>query len=931
MNRFAYYMSGYAFKAFSGISKARITIHGEEKIPRGQGAIIFTANHFTRIETVFLPYHIHEITKRPVWSLAAAELFQGGLKGILEAMGAVSTRDPQRDFLIVKSLLTGQAECIIFPEGMMVKNKKITSDGDFRLHRDENVLQRPHTGAATLALQTEFYRERLRRMKTINIKEFNRLITLYDIKSPDEVLKQQTCIVPVNITYYPVRARENVLSKIALNMMENPSERVMDELLTEGTMIFSGVDVDIRFGDPVCIKDYFFDSFIESDVTSRRKIDFSNRLSSHHVMRASAQHIMNRYMASVYDMTTLNYDHIFASILKYMPDTGKGIDEYDFRCRAFLATFACEMSLHCNFHKSLYENQVHILTNDRFHRYEDFIKLAVETGVVEQKGGRIYKNDSKFNAGYEFHTARIENPISVIANEVEPLAKLQAYFSDLAIKSPSEIALLMSYKIEDAQYNRYLNDFEEYIGNVSLPEPLHETLGIAYSYHAEDEVSVVDSSNEAEAEDFFEADEHDYIPFDNAHSLAGTTKNESLISTAILKDFHIKHTRESDMVKASYGVEVFDAKKSSDIKKVSGMKSASGMEILSDMTLRQDTSTDETVKEDQVLSVRHRQFIKQYLASESRVEIYNNGRPQLLKSDYGDSGILLIHDYLSCPGELLPFARYLQSKGFTVYLPRLPGHGTAPENMTEVVFVQWIEAVEEGLVLLRSLCRKKIVGGVGLGGMLSVALQSRVTDMDALFMVAPPQKIKDYPNEFFTSRGLWGQMMKRAGLPSGEKDDWITYLPEMPEFRYSTHPVSSIKQVDMLLEQIEAQVKDGEKKKDKLIGKNRVKDINRAIKQEISEGQNVSESFRSGIVGNLRDRQEDINYGVDIPILIVQSRNNPFINSRGAQKMFDLISAPMKEYYLFDFNRHVMLRGRGKERIYSAISGFIEAVLTISS
>ncbi|MBF0469010.1 MAG: 1-acyl-sn-glycerol-3-phosphate acyltransferase [Desulfamplus sp.] len=94
MNRFAYYMSGYAFKAFSGISKARITIHGEDKIPRGQGAVIFTANHFTRIETVFLPYHIHEITKRPVWSLAAAELFQGGLKGILEAMGAVSTRDP---------------------------------------------------------------------------------------------------------------------------------------------------------------------------------------------------------------------------------------------------------------------------------------------------------------------------------------------------------------------------------------------------------------------------------------------------------------------------------------------------------------------------------------------------------------------------------------------------------------------------------------------------------------------------------------------------------------------------------------------------------------------------------------------------------------------------------------------------------------------
>ncbi|MBF0113321.1 MAG: 1-acyl-sn-glycerol-3-phosphate acyltransferase, partial [Desulfamplus sp.] len=153
MNKFAYYMSGYAFKAFSGISKAKINLHGENNIPKEEGSIIFTANHFTRIETIFLPYHIHQITNRPVWSLAAAELFQGSLKRVLEAMGAVSTRDPQRDFLIVKSLINAQADCIIFPEGMMVKNKKITSDGDFKLYEGSEI-QRPRTGAATLALKT---------------------------------------------------------------------------------------------------------------------------------------------------------------------------------------------------------------------------------------------------------------------------------------------------------------------------------------------------------------------------------------------------------------------------------------------------------------------------------------------------------------------------------------------------------------------------------------------------------------------------------------------------------------------------------------------------------------------------------------------------------------------------------------------------------
>ncbi len=191
MNRFAYYMSGYAFKAFSGFSKAKINIHDKENIPKG--SLIFTANHFTRIETILLPYHIHELTKKPVWSLAAAELFEGGLKGFLESMGAVSTKNPQRDFLIVKSLLSGQAECIIFPEGMMVKNKKIISDAGFRIYKD-GIIKKPHTGAAILALSTEFYRERLRRMKTINPDEFERLVDLYELNDPQAVLEQETFI-----------------------------------------------------------------------------------------------------------------------------------------------------------------------------------------------------------------------------------------------------------------------------------------------------------------------------------------------------------------------------------------------------------------------------------------------------------------------------------------------------------------------------------------------------------------------------------------------------------------------------------------------------------------------------------------------------------------------------------------------------------------
>lgn len=94
MNRFAFELSSYTLKTFSGFARANIKISGERNIP--DGSVIFTANHFTRIETIFLPYHIHNLTGKEVWSLAAEELFQVQmLKGFLSNLGAVSTKDPQ--------------------------------------------------------------------------------------------------------------------------------------------------------------------------------------------------------------------------------------------------------------------------------------------------------------------------------------------------------------------------------------------------------------------------------------------------------------------------------------------------------------------------------------------------------------------------------------------------------------------------------------------------------------------------------------------------------------------------------------------------------------------------------------------------------------------------------------------------------------------
>lgn len=386
MNRFAYRTTGLAIKAISNLSKANISLHGQENIP--DGSVIFVINHFTRLETMLMPYQIFTLTKVPVWSLADNELFTGALGGYLEKVGAVSTKDPDRDRLIVKSLLTGEANWIIFPEGRMVKNKKIIEKGQFMISWAGGK-HPPHTGAATLAIRTEFYRQRLRRLAEDKPDEAEYLMDLFQIESLEPVVNGLTYIVPINLTYYPIRAQENVLSNLASRLMDDLPDRALEELMTEGSMLFSGVDIDIRFGDPILIGECLECTIIEADIRAQQRINFDDAVASRSAMRKEALKLMQLYMTDIYNMTTVNLDHLFASMLRCL--RVKQIDELDLRRRVFLAATRIQQHAGLHLHSSLKEDPIHLLTDDRFGKAEDFITIALEKGNLKKVVDRLPK------------------------------------------------------------------------------------------------------------------------------------------------------------------------------------------------------------------------------------------------------------------------------------------------------------------------------------------------------------------------------------------------------------------------------------------------------------------------------------------------------------------------------------------------------------
>lgn len=421
MNRFAYRTTGLALKALSWLSKARVHIHDSETIPR-DGSLLFVVNHFTRIETMLLPYWLNRITQLPVWSLANVELFKGALGRYLDTVGAVSTRDPDRDRLIVRSLLTGEAAWIIYPEGRMVKNKKIVEKGRFMISYAGGK-HPPHTGAATLAMRTEFYRRRIGHLTERLPREAQRLLAKFQIEDPSGVLARRTYIIPVNLTYYPIRARENALSELARRLNENLSERLVEEIMAEGTMFLSGVDIDLRFAPPIAVGECLTCPKIETDIGSLRAIGFDDNLASRSAMRREALGIMQRYMEAIYRRVTVNHDHLFASVLKQMPF--RKVRPDDLRRKVYLVANACVAANRIHYHRSLTEPQLPLLTDDRYAKFRDFMVLARETKVLEGNDGQLVKNLARLGDPFDFHRARVDNPLGVIANEVEPLQTLQ--------------------------------------------------------------------------------------------------------------------------------------------------------------------------------------------------------------------------------------------------------------------------------------------------------------------------------------------------------------------------------------------------------------------------------------------------------------------------------------------------------------------------
>ncbi len=397
-----------------------IRLHGLENVP--DQPVIYVVNHFTRLETVLMPYLIKKHLRKEAVSLAHESFFSGKMKDFMDNVGAVSTTDPHKDKIFINALLTDRHPVIIFPEGQIIKDKKIVEKGKYIIY-NTGVRRPPHSGAARIALLTEFIREKLRTFEARNDRmSLARVASRFDFSANDleKIISKETHIVPVNITYYPVRARENALSRLTRKFIKNISTRLQEELEVEGPIMMGKVDIDINFGKPIATQRYIASKWKMKRMMADRNVylntgDFKN-ISA---FRQLCVRLMYDYMNAIYGMTTVNHDHIMSYILtSYRQDR---FSENDFKKRIFLAIEHLRKIALPNCHTSLYKKQFYLLTDDHHEKYESFVNEAVANNYLRRENGVIIKNKERFSVPSDFHTIRRDNIIEVLRNEIEPL------------------------------------------------------------------------------------------------------------------------------------------------------------------------------------------------------------------------------------------------------------------------------------------------------------------------------------------------------------------------------------------------------------------------------------------------------------------------------------------------------------------------------
>ena len=703
--RYARRLTGGILRCVESVMKGKIAVQGTQNIPPGR--VLFVANHFTRSETFILPYIIDRYARRNALSLAHWSLFVGLFGDFLRAIGALSTRHPGIKGRMVADLLTGRDDWLIYPEGAMIKSKKVWSNGHFHLETPDRTGS-PHTGSAVIALQVLIHRELYRRAHAEHDQD---ALDWYDaVYGLTGELPPSFHIIPINITYYPIRPGPNVIWRLAKRLMKKLPASLDEELLIEGNLLFKDTDISIYFGKPIDMSSYW--------------LQLSPALAGVHpsddkalkvILDGLKHRVTTRLMSELYTRLTISFDHLFCSILRHQRHSRVARSDLD--AMVYLIARDIQSRGERRIHRTIDGSLLGLLTDQVNKARDSIVRLGTASGVLSSRGDEYRVNQEAMHQVHHFNAVRLKNPLSVIANELEPL--------------------------------------REAIGAVR---------SIAHLPHAHLRERIVDL------------------------------------------------LRGEDLVEYEHE--------------------------------------------------RHRAHVVGLEPKPREI-----GAPFLLDCPGADVGIVLSHGYLAGPAEVRGLADYLQAAGFTVYCPRLAGHGSVPDHLDGPTWSDWQSSFDRGYAIIKHRCRHVIVAGFSAGALLALAVAARRAPcVIGCLAINPALHLTSAISNLVPTVMAWNDALRFLHV-GALRHEWVANHPQYPDVNYDRNPLRAVRELLRL-----------EKFVDRRLG------------------------------------------SITVPTLVLQADKDPVVDPRTSSRLVKRIAADEVDYAPMAFTHHGILRGEGCEMVFERVA-----------
>lgn len=140
--------------------------------------------------------------------------------------------------------------------------------------------------------------------------------------------------------------------------------------------------------------------------------------------------------------------------------------------------------------------------------------------------------------------------------------------------------------------------------------------------------------------------------------------------------------------------------------------------------------------------------------------VLKSALPLYLEGTNGKA-VLIIHGYNGYPGEMYELGRRINAEGYTVALPRLPGHGTNGADFRKTNHRVWLDYITNEYMNLKSRFESVTITGLSMGGVLSLLLAERFRP-EKIILLAPAMSIG---NKVFYLSPIIKLFIRKIGRP----------------------------------------------------------------------------------------------------------------------------------------------------------------------